>query len=626
MNIKSILCCIVLSALMFSCNKEPQTVPVTGITINPSSLSLVEGEIGNVDATVSPTNADNKTVIWTSSDGSIASVNNGKIIAIKAGSATITAKSDDGGFTSTCSVTVTPAYVSVTSISLSEKELALKEEDNLTLVATIFPEDATDKAVKWESSDPSIATVSSSGTITAKSSGSTIITVITNDGGKTATCLVVVSPAPKPFSRYLTFTSEGSTSISLDLNEENGPVLYYSYDKSDWTLWDYSRLTFTDENPLYLCGNNPGGFNSSWPGKRFDTRGSYYSCTGDIMSLINNEEPITWIPSQYCFYMLFKDNRLLKEAPELPATSLREGCYAKMFMGCRSLILTPELPATNLAQACYSEMFSDCISIIKGPSILPADDVYETSYYAMFSGCTSLTTAPELPATNLARNCYSNMFSDCTSLTATPELPATNLAQYCYHYMFSNCSSITRAPALNSTNLADGCYSFMFSGCTSLKSAPTLPAKYMKDSCYIGMFSNCTSLTSAPELPSIELKNSCYDRMFKDCISLATAPALPAEYLSSGCYSEMFRGCTSLTTAPVLPATYLEKACYYWMFYGCSSLNYIECMATDINEYNCVMYWTAGVAASGTFVKNPSMESWPISSSGIPYGWTVKNK
>ena len=87
----------------------------------------------------------------------------------------------------------------------------------------------------------------------------------------------------------------------------------------------------------------------------------------------------------------------------------------------------------------------------------------------MFNGCTSLTTAPELPATTLARYCYNSMFSGCTSLTQAPVLPVTTLATYCYSNMFGNCTSLTSAPELPATNLARNCYYNMFNGCTSLK-------------------------------------------------------------------------------------------------------------------------------------------------------------
>ena len=172
--------------------------------------------------------------------------------------------------------------------------------------------------------------------------------------------------------------------------------------------------------------------------------------------------------------------------------------------------------------------------------------------------------------------CYYNLFSDCTSLTTAPELPATNLAKYCYDSMFYGCTSLTTAPELPATNLADNCYSAMFNGCTSLTTAPELPATTLAVYCYVSMFSDCTSLTTAPELPATNLAKYCYDSMFYDCTSLTTAPSLPATNLAYSCYRLMFNGCTSLTTAPELPATTLADYCYWCMFYGCANLKVNE--------------------------------------------------
>ena len=115
-------------------------------------------------------------------------------------------------------------------------------------------------------------------------------------------------------------------------------------------------------------------------------------------------------------------------------------------------------------------------------------------FYSLFENCTSLTTAPELPATELADKCYVFMFSGCTSLTTAPELPATKLAESCYESMFSNCYSLTTAPELPAMTLADNCYYLMFSGCTSLTTAPELPATKLADYCYSWMFNGCTFL------------------------------------------------------------------------------------------------------------------------------------
>ena len=178
---------------------------------------------------------------------------------------------------------------------------------------------------------------------------------------------------------------------------------------------------------------------------------------------------------------------------------------------------------------------------------------------------------------------------------------------------------------LPATTLTDSCYSNMFYGCTGLTQAPALPATTLAGSCYYGMFTYCASLTQAPALPATALAGSCYQSMFYGCTGLTQAPALPATALANGCYSNMFNGCTSLTSAPELPALTLAENSYSAMFYGCSSLNYIKCLATNIQENNCTDNWVYGVSGSGTFVKNPSMASWPSGDSGIPSGWTTQN-
>ena len=247
--------------------------------------------------------------------------------------------------------------------------------------------------------------------------------------------------------------------------------------------------------------------------------------------------------------------------------------------------------------------------------------------YYMFYGCTSLTTAPELPATELAEGCYRYMFSGCSSLTTAPELPATTLAEWCYNNTFYGCTSLTTAPELPATTLAGRCYNCMFFGCTSLTTAPEiLPATELADYCYYNMFNGCTSLTTAPELPATTLAVRCYYGMFDRCTSLTTAPEiLPATELTTFCYYGMFYKCTSLTTAPELPATTLSNNCYQLMFYGCTSLNHITCLATDISAGSCTYYWVDGVSSTGTFVKHPDMNNWTTGVGGIPNGWRVEN-
>lgn len=236
---------------------------------------------------------------------------------------------------------------------------------------------------------------------------------------------------PVTASNYLTFTSEGTTTISLNNEGGNAPKLYYSTDAHNWTEWDYSELTFTSSAPLYICGDNPDGISAGFYKKSFFAdSGSNYSVSGDIMSLLNKDDAIKVIPSESCFCGLFEGCTGLTAAPKLPATTLATRCYSNMFNGCTSLTVAPELPATMLENYCY-----EC----------------------MFYGCSSLTDAPELKAATLATGCYSYMFKGCIGLTVAPELPAKTLTEICYNYMFSGCTKLNYVKCLATSISANNC-------------------------------------------------------------------------------------------------------------------------------------------------------------------------
>ncbi len=168
-------------------------VPVTGVTLNKSTLSLEVGGSETLVATVQPENATNKNVTWSSSDTSVATVDaEGKVSALKAGEATITVTTEDGGKSAACAVTVKEATISVTGVALNKSTLSLEVGGSETLVATVQPENATNKNVTWSSSDTSVATVDAEGKVSAIKVGEATITVTTEDGGKSATCAVTV--------------------------------------------------------------------------------------------------------------------------------------------------------------------------------------------------------------------------------------------------------------------------------------------------------------------------------------------------------------------------------------------------------------------------------------------------
>lgn len=192
-------------------------VAVTGIEISGSEIEMTLGDSPiPLGATVYPENATNKTVIWTSSDESVVSLHSaGGSVSIGAsgvGTATVTATTADGGYTASCVVTV--VGVATTGVTLEPTSLLLGPGDRYQLTATVQPENASIKTVKWSSSNEDDVYVSETGEVLAKAvNGSSIITVTTDYGGFTATCEVTVSYVET------TGVTLDKTSLTMDAGE-----------------------------------------------------------------------------------------------------------------------------------------------------------------------------------------------------------------------------------------------------------------------------------------------------------------------------------------------------------------------------------------------------------------------
>ena len=238
----------------------------------------------------------------------------------------------------------------------------------------------------------------------------------------------------------------------------------------------------------------------------------------------------------------------------------------------------------------------------------------QARFLKLFNNCQALTSAPKLPATDIASDCYNSMFNYCRYLKNAPELPATILKDQCYQNMFNACVSLTKAPKLPATKLAFNCYANMFSYCYWLKEAPELPATTLAEQCYMDMFAYCY-FTKAPKLPATELAPRCYNGMFKYCINLTEAPNLPATKLGDFSYGTMFYGCTKLSTVTMLtPSDQISKAsnCYYnWLLDAGTdaSVTSRTLKVTDAAAYTALEgigelpeNWKKG--AAGTTVKN----------------------
>lgn len=164
---------------------------VTGVSLSSSNIELGTNDTHKLTATIAPADAYEKTVTWSSSNESVATVAaDGTVTAKTEGTAKIIATTKDGNYTASCDVKVSLVHVS--GVSLNHTSLDMIIGNNVQLTATIAPSDAYNKNIVWSSSNKSIADVSSSGVVTPKKKGTAIITATTSDGGYTASCTVTV--------------------------------------------------------------------------------------------------------------------------------------------------------------------------------------------------------------------------------------------------------------------------------------------------------------------------------------------------------------------------------------------------------------------------------------------------
>jgi uncharacterized protein YjdB/C1A family cysteine protease len=199
-------------------DNETQTpvVEVESVSLNKSEMTLTEGESETLAATVTPENAENKSIIWSSNNEAVATVDaNGTVIAKRAGTAVITATSTNGK-SAGCTVTVEKKQIPVTEVRLSESTVGIVEGSTYKLTATVLPENTTDsKSVSWSSSNSEVAAVDVNGTVTAKRAGTAVITA-TSTNGKSAGCTVTVEKKQIPVTEVRLSEStvgivEGST-------------------------------------------------------------------------------------------------------------------------------------------------------------------------------------------------------------------------------------------------------------------------------------------------------------------------------------------------------------------------------------------------------------------------------
>lgn len=225
-----------IDAIEFNLTK----VPVTNLSLSGCPLSdLKVDETHQMFVSVTPENATDKTVVWSSSNNSIATVSeNGLVKAISEGSAKILVRTTDGELTDSCQIIVIPnSPVSVTGVAISNcPDSALNIDTIFQLSAAVSPEDATDQSLKWFSDDTSVAKVNSEGLTSTVSDGDATITVIANDGSYIDQCLITVNTSLVGIN---------------DINNSFGTVNVYPNPVSDKLYIDFPDKEIQHEVRIY---------------------------------------------------------------------------------------------------------------------------------------------------------------------------------------------------------------------------------------------------------------------------------------------------------------------------------------------------------------------------------------
>ncbi|MBK1878491.1 Ig-like domain-containing protein [Pelagicoccus mobilis] len=216
--------------------------PVTGVSLSPAGGTVSEGDSLQLTATISPANASNQGVSWSSNDASVATVSaNGVVTGVAAGSATITVTTSDGGFTDTSLITVVSSNVAVTGVDLTPSAVSIVEGDTVQLTAGVLPANATNQAVSWSTSDATVATVDANGLVSGVAAGTANITVTTSDGGftdSTAVTVNAVTPVPTIVYQAEALSASSGGSVKTHTSGYNGSGFFDFGGNGSWMEWN----------------------------------------------------------------------------------------------------------------------------------------------------------------------------------------------------------------------------------------------------------------------------------------------------------------------------------------------------------------------------------------------------
>ncbi len=331
---------IVLMLNMFSCTlfSFSSYAAATNIRMNISQATIQSGGQYQLSAIITPADAS-KSLRWTSSNPNVATVNNnGLVTGRSSGTSTITCTTTDGSnLSASCTITVAQL---ITSISM-QGSLEMNTGNTYRLSVSILPAGATGKSLKWNSSNGNVATVSSDGTVTAKSPGTANITCVTTDGSKkSATCTVTVKQGVTGITLNKTSATIGvgnSTQLTANVspsNATNKSVKWNSSNTGVATVNGNGQVTgvgvgtttitcrSSDGNATASCTVTVANVSSGNSGSSGNTSGTAKPNQGNQ----NNSSPVSPAPSLNSSKNVINENipEDVGEITELPEEELNK--------------------------------------------------------------------------------------------------------------------------------------------------------------------------------------------------------------------------------------------------------------------------------------------------------------
>jgi uncharacterized protein YjdB len=221
-----------------------------------TNTAILVGKAETLIAVITPDNATNKAVKWRSSNDAVATVENGVVTGLAAGSADIIVTTVNGNKTATCAVTVSADVVAVTGVTLNKASTALTVGITEKLFANISPSSATNQSVNWSSDKPAIASVTQDGEVTGVTVGSAEITVTTVDGSKTAKCTVTVSATSVAVTSVS--LNKSTTSIAVNSSETLTPTVRPTNATNQNVTWESSESSIATVTNGIVIGKSTG--------------------------------------------------------------------------------------------------------------------------------------------------------------------------------------------------------------------------------------------------------------------------------------------------------------------------------------------------------------------------------